>query len=48
MIYNLKTFHKAILAFFLLIFLASCGYKADPWYGVEDENTTNSKTINSK
>ncbi|ANE34649.1 hypothetical protein CHL_1320 [Campylobacter hyointestinalis subsp. lawsonii CCUG 27631] len=48
MIYNLKTFHKVILAFFLLIFLTSCGYKADPRYGVEYDNATNNKTINSK
>lgn len=40
-------FHKAILAFFLLIFLSGCGYKADPFYGDEEKtNTTKTEKIN--
>ncbi|AQW82584.1 hypothetical protein CPIN17261_0566 [Campylobacter pinnipediorum subsp. pinnipediorum] len=35
-------FHKVILAFFILIFLGGCGYKADPFYS---ENVTQSKYI---
>lgn len=43
MIYDgFSVFHRLILAFFLLIFLIGCGYKADPFYG--DENLTIKKT----
>ncbi|QKF92627.1 hypothetical protein CORI_1447 [Campylobacter sp. CCUG 57310] len=48
MIYDkFSVFHKAILAFFLLIFLSGCGYKADPFYDDSDRiNTTKTEKIN--
>ncbi|EKU11879.1 hypothetical protein CSUNSWCD_1203 [Campylobacter showae CSUNSWCD] len=40
---SLSVFHKAILAFFLLIFIAGCGHKGDPFYEAPSE-PSNSKT----
>jgi hypothetical protein len=42
--YTFSIFHKWILPFFILIFIAGCGYKGDPFYG--DEPQKNSKTEN--
>ncbi|WP_298062169.1 hypothetical protein [uncultured Campylobacter sp.] len=36
-------FHKRILAFFILVLLSGCGYKAPPFYSDADEQTVNAK-----
>ena len=39
-------FHKAILAFFILIFISGCGYKGDPFYGDDKNNESKTEQIN--
>ncbi|WP_298041735.1 hypothetical protein [uncultured Campylobacter sp.] len=36
-------FHKRILAFFILVLLSGCGYKAPPFYSDADEQTANAE-----
>nr|WP_315008876.1 hypothetical protein [uncultured Campylobacter sp.] len=36
-------FHRRILAFFILVLLSGCGYKAPPFYSDADEQTTNAE-----
>ena len=36
-------FHKRILAFFILVLLSGCGYKAPPFYSDADEQTVNAE-----
>nr|WP_314118685.1 hypothetical protein [uncultured Campylobacter sp.] len=36
-------FHRRILAFFILVLLSGCGYKAPPFYSDADERTANAK-----
>ena len=36
-------FHRRILAFFILVLLSGCGYKAPPFYSDADEQTVNAK-----
>ena len=36
-------FHKRILAFFILVLLSGCGYKAPPFYSSADEQTANAE-----
>ena len=36
-------FHKRILAFFILVLLSGCGYKAPPFYSGADEQTANAE-----
>nr|WP_314217365.1 hypothetical protein [uncultured Campylobacter sp.] len=37
-------FHRRILAFFILVLLSGCGYKAPPFYSDADEQTANAET----
>ncbi|WP_169763410.1 hypothetical protein [Campylobacter mucosalis] len=39
-------FHKAILPFFVLIFLTGCGYKADPFYEKPTQKSSKTEAIN--
>nr|WP_314521472.1 hypothetical protein [uncultured Campylobacter sp.] len=36
-------FHRRILAFFILVLLSGCGYKAPPFYSDADEQTANAE-----
>ena len=36
-------FHRRILAFFILVLLSGCGYKAPPFYSGADEQTANAE-----
>lgn len=41
--YIFGAFHKRILAFFILVLLSGCGYKALPFYSSADEQTANAE-----
>ncbi len=41
--YIFGAFHKRILAFFILVLLSGCGYKAPPFYSSADEQTANAE-----
>ena len=41
--YIFGAFHKRILAFFILVLLSGCGYKAPPFYSDADEQTVNAE-----
>ncbi|MDL0089058.1 hypothetical protein [Campylobacter gastrosuis] len=48
MCFNQKfsVFHKAILAFFALIFLTACGYKDNPFYSPSDKSEHKTERLN--
>ncbi|ABS51829.1 hypothetical protein CHAB381_0639 [Campylobacter hominis ATCC BAA-381] len=38
---SFKIFHKAILSFFILVFVFGCGYKKPPFYSQPQNSDTN-------